>query len=462
MIFSRNSAWTSAFILVLIFSTALGAQQRPEVPRSPEIRKVTSVDELMPYARYYVTTQYRGMVSLMKPSLGAKAGDKILLITEITTDPLVIAAIRNAALEVGAEFNLIELHGYPEITDPVETEVTYVNKRVDQMWPGWIWQAIEQVNIVAVGYGLEVHTTTAEIRKWFADRDIRMIRFPYYTPEMMLLSGVNYPDELFEAISRKVWSQVYGARVIRVTDPLGTDITIRLDPGYWDRKKNAYKNFLTDEAGVIWPGHIMIVPFFSREKASGKLVSDTLHGGHIPETSVLIRDSRYAEVSGEGSFAEYLRDVQHQYKDVTLPGAPGPGADFLMEISIGTQPKASRAPVEDLAGVPRFFGFAEGRKRAGVVHVSFGTPTSQFVEEQSLSNDLLDFLKEKDLIVQHMDAELYHATYTADGRKIVEDGRLLALDDPEIRQIASKYGDPDELLKLDWIPPVRANVATPH
>ena len=66
------------------------------------------------------------------------------------------------------------------------------------------------------------------------------------------------------------------------------------------------------------------------------------------------------------------------------------------------------------------------------------------------------------MIVQHMDAELYHATYTADGRKIVEDGRLLVLDDPEIRQIASKYGDPDELLKIDWIPPVRANVATPH
>lgn len=268
------------------------------------------------------------------------------------------------------------------------------------------------------------------------------------------MSGVDYPDELFEAINRKVWRQVDGARVVRVTDPLGTDLTLRLYPGYWDRLKEAYKDFVTDEDGVIWPGHIMFVPFFSREKADGKLVSDTLHGGHIPETTVLIRDGRYIEINGTGSFAKYLREVKQQYANVKLPGAPGPGADFLMELSIGTQPKASRAPVEHLSGIPRFFGFAEGRKRAGVIHVSFGTPTAQFVEEQADGNRLMEFLKAKNLIMQHMDAELYHATVIADGKKIVEDGRLAALDDAQVRQIAAKFGNPDELLRLDWLPPL--------
>ena len=457
MIYRAYLSWFGVlFLLGGGLVDRLSAQTAEETPRTPEIKKITTVDDLMPYARYYVTTPYRGMVSLMKPSLGAKAGDKILLISEITTDPLVIAAIRNAALEVGAEFNCILLNGSPHLTDPVETEIEYIDKRVDQLWPEWIWTAMEGANIIAVGYGLEVHTTSEAIRKWFADRNIKMVRFPYYTPEMMALSGINYPDELFEAINKKVWQQVYGAREIRVTDPLGTDLTVRLDPGYWERLREAYKDFVTDETGVIWPGHIMIVPFFSRELASGKLVSDTLHGGHIPETTVLIQNGRYAEVSGRGSFAEYLREVKQQYAGVTLPGAPGPGADFFMEISVGTQPKASRAPVEELSGVARFFGFAEGRKRAGVIHISFGTPSSQFVEVQSDSTKLLEFLKEKDLIVQHMDAEIYHATYTVDGKEIVKDGRLLILDDPEIRQIAFKYGNPDELLRVDWIPPMRA------
>jgi hypothetical protein len=36
--------------------------------------------------------------------------------------------------------------------------------------------------------------------------------------------------------------------------------------------------------------------------------------------------------------------------------------------------------------------------------------------------------------------------------RIVEKGRLVALDDPEVRKVAEKYGDPDALLKEDWIP----------
>lgn len=34
----------------------------------------------------------------------------------------------------------------------------------------------------------------------------------------------------------------------------------------------------------------------------------------------------------------------------------------------------------------------------------------------------------------------------------IQNGRLTALDDPEVRELARKYGDPDELLKEDWIP----------
>ena len=44
----------------------------------------------------------------------------------------------------------------------------------------------------------------------------------------------------------------------------------------------------------------------------------------------------------------------------------------------------------------------------------------------------------------------------AGGKKalVMNKGRLTALDDPKVRQIASKYGDPDELLREIWIPAV--------
>jgi len=44
--------------------------------------------------------------------------------------------------------------------------------------------------------------------------------------------------------------------------------------------------------------------------------------------------------------------------------------------------------------------------------------------------------------------------------RIIEKGRLVALDDPQVRKVAEKYGDPDELLKEDWIPEIPGINAT--
>jgi hypothetical protein len=37
---------------------------------------------------------------------------------------------------------------------------------------------------------------------------------------------------------------------------------------------------------------------------------------------------------------------------------------------------------------------------------------------------------------------------------VVEDGRLTVLDDPAVRDAAAEYGDPDELLREAWVPPL--------
>ena len=45
---------------------------------------------------------------------------------------------------------------------------------------------------------------------------------------------------------------------------------------------------------------------------------------------------------------------------------------------------------------------------------------------------------------------------TSSGEKavIVDKGHLTSLDDPEVRSLGSKYGNPDELLAEAWIPGV--------
>ena len=50
--------------------------------------------------------------------------------------------------------------------------------------------------------------------------------------------------------------------------------------------------------------------------------------------------------------------------------------------------------------------------------------------------------------------DTYFNTIETDKGAVVENGHLLAMDDPRVRQVASKYGDPDQLLTEIWIPAV--------
>jgi hypothetical protein len=45
---------------------------------------------------------------------------------------------------------------------------------------------------------------------------------------------------------------------------------------------------------------------------------------------------------------------------------------------------------------------------------------------------------------------------TEDGKtiKLIDKGHLTTLDDPEIRNLAARYGNPDEVLREAWIPAI--------
>ncbi len=48
--------------------------------------------------------------------------------------------------------------------------------------------------------------------------------------------------------------------------------------------------------------------------------------------------------------------------------------------------------------------------------------------------------------------ELMSPTLVADGKVVIREGHLTSLDDPEVRHIAQKRGEPDEILLEDWMP----------
>ena len=52
----------------------------------------------------------------------------------------------------------------------------------------------------------------------------------------------------------------------------------------------------------------------------------------------------------------------------------------------------------------------------------------------------------------HIDVFIHNQTVYCDGEKLIDKGFLMVLDDPEIRAVAKRFGDPDVLLSMEPMP----------
>ena len=71
----------------------------------------------------------------------------------------------------------------------------------------------------------------------------------------------------------------------------------------------------------------------------------------------------------------------------------------------------------------------------------------------------LEWAGPKGILHGHLHIHLQFATVEIKNQKgqthkVIDNGHLTALDDPDVRKLASKYGNPDEILKEAWIPKI--------
>lgn len=422
------------------------AQQGTELPspREPKRAQITSVEQLLPNARLIIKRERKIADGII--GAGVKPGEKILILADSSWDPLVVEALCIAIKEVGAEVNVISQGGFPTGESPHwEKDPAELMRRgfSRQSVAGWVAQAVRDSDAVI---GLFARgATVGRIGK------TRTIRWEYPTARQLAGADIGYPEELLKAISYKVWEQLKGAKKIRITDVLGTDITFTLDDKYWE--------WMAQEWGKSWWGetdlenplphelHLTVIPSAAtKPDARGVIVTRALHSGPIPEMKIYFENGQVTKIEGGGKAGEYMREALEKFKDTLYPDYPGPGVGWLEEVSLGTHPKAAQPySYEEYEKMQRYPGWSSGRRRSGVIHMAFGT-------NMHGGHTRDDYYKKAELPVNHRDIELYFPTYYVDGRVIVEKGHLLALDDPEIRRIAAKYGNPDELLREDWIP----------
>ena len=167
----------------------------------------------------------------------------------------------------------------------------------------------------------------------------------------------------------------------------------------------------------------------------------------FPHCKVHIEEGQVTAIEGGGEYGEKWREVLHDTRNIQYPEYPGPGLFWLWEVAIGTHPKMVRPPYAfTLAGHAAMFE----RLSSGYIHIGLGTangnPSESWADGQGLPWGHLHI---------HLQLPTYVMT-SAEGEEItvIDRGNLAALSDPQVVDVASQYGNPEDLLRQAWVPPV--------
>lgn len=361
------------------------------------------------------------------------AGESVLLITDTSVDVTVRQAFVKAAAKAGGVVSELVLQGYPEVTDGLEIAR---KMRFVRWFPEWIWMAAAQNRVV-----LDLSSLSSGHIGGRADLPpaTRFVDVPFAHREQLAdpMARGNYPEEILEAIARTLWKQVAGGHRFELRDPEGTELRWTLDKGAWQEVKNADPARNAEHISMPPPYRSKVIDM------QGWLVGSSTHSGPLPRIRLKVEQGRVVAVEDGKHVADYLRRMFDASRNVAFAGFPGSGSNWIEEVAIGTHPRHRRVPGAETLGWSAGMASWNGAPRAGVVHLAVGT---------SRSGRNFALAQQHGLEVQHLDVEIYRPTLTVDGRTIITDGQLTALDDPEVRRVAARFGDPDDLLRVTWFP----------
>ena len=452
--FNLRRGWPFVALLILVSSSLEALAQGSQVPepRTPPKREVKSVDELVRYAKTIIQRPREADPPYMGiPGVGGVEGvNSILLAANTDVDRWVLQAFKKALHELGVQ----------EITTVIvprrtsRPEESIARGRSDaalfsESDSSWIEGAAREADrILNFGAGGLSSLQTDEGRKFGANLSearkyaLNVIRMPFYTRYQLASPYVEYPDELFIAIGTKVWAKFLKAKKWVLTDEWGTHLEWTLDEKHW-RDMPATRGNDTNEIPNASLVHLNVRPVLNKDPdMKGVIVTRSLSGALIPEIRIYIDRAAVTHVEAGGSTGEAFRTVLARYKNIQFPGFTSPGVGNVEEVALGLHPKAR--PDEG----PGDLGFSELRRRSGTIHIGIGATRNAETREVLMQGT--SGLPRG----QHRDWQIYFPTLILDGEVLVDKGHLTVLDDPDIRRLASKFGDPDELLSEDWIPPL--------
>ncbi|PYQ69853.1 MAG: hypothetical protein DMG04_26730 [Acidobacteria bacterium] len=194
-------------------------------------------------------------------------------------------------------------------------------------------------------------------------------------------------------------------------------------------------------------------------RVNGTIAGTQGHGGFFPRWEITFTNGFISDVKGGGAQGEALKEFVKWDKlnNMTYPYHNQPGFWYLYEIAFGSHPKAFRHPIPLL----KTGNTSPDRVRSGVIHWGLGIRLWHDPDAPTESKVWREFSEKNNVPFDHgWHTHTYFTTYRLRLRNanrwvnVLEKGHMTSLDNPEVRALASRYGDPNYLLTEDWIPEV--------
>ncbi|MCZ6752841.1 MAG: hypothetical protein O7E51_13565 [Acidobacteria bacterium] len=409
-----------------VLTTVCFAGEIP-APRFPDIPAVRSAEDLQPGVR----------TALRRYNMeNIEAGASVLLVTDRTLDPLLAEAFQKYVAGRGARIDVVVLNGFPDEREPAQL----LDRWGDNWWPQWLWKAATEydyllnMTYLVIGY---TYQEGQEVRRWLNRYGVRpAMNIRHSVEKLAYRPYAQFPEELILAINRKVVESVPRGRVeVNLTSPQGTDLWLEHD--YTEDLEEFEK-----EGVPRYSMQISAVPTRFKN-ARGKIVTSGSHVGMLKEPVTLwIENSQVQRVEGGNGLDVYLNPILEKFDSVDFGTHGGPGIRWVEEITFTSHPKQFAIIKEGDAFSGLFDNWSGAHYRSGAIHIAIGGSQGGPPPPAGIGKGY------------HFVFELYFPTLVIGGRTLIENGRLLVLDDPEVRALAGKLGSSEDWLKEAWIPAV--------
>jgi hypothetical protein len=342
------------------------------------------------------------------------AGDRVLMLTDPLLDPRVVDAVSGLAKSRGATVTAYmarntSLPSVPDEIKPLIQNATFVVST-------WFCSIEDPFNVAMRKSG----------QRW--------VKITYFRDlDLLTTPQARFPIELVGEIIRATERKFPRGKdfELRFSDPRGTDLRIAYTRAMreamfagnrWRGKMMAdepgcYVHYLPTHGPNFWDSTAM-KDSSAPVKIDGVLYPQWAIGFAAPfqeKIAVVFKDNKVTEVKGTSDDAGILRDMCL-------------GSRLIEGGGCGFNPKA-----------PRYTVYPAGSNSPGALH--FG------VDLAKPSDYIRKVMPNWEEPPVHQDMIVFDATVTAGENTIIDRGFLTALRDPAVVDMASRYGDPVELLE---------------